>query len=253
MPRAGSSGQCYKLGTLAAVVSGSNCQIIIPPTYSGAATSVVYYCHGAGETARDLTGDPNHTGIIAGMMQAGYIVAASDAAGDNWGNAAGQAAMVALDGYVTTNFNVTKSAILGESMGGLCGLSLIAAGTIANCLGFYGIYPVCSLSTLFASNAGPFSPAIRTAYGIAANGSDYSSKTSGFDPLLVSAASFATRLRFTASASDVTVGKTANSDAMSAHCTSATEASVVTCSRLHGDLSHFQSADLVSFLGRCFA
>jgi hypothetical protein len=88
---------------------------------------------------------------------------------------------------------------------------------------------------------------------IAGDGSDYASKTAGYDPMLRNANLFnGIRMRFYASADDVVVGKTENSDAMNTLVTGhATETEVVACTGTHGDPSHFQASDYVSFLDRC--
>ena len=77
--------------------------------------------------------------------------------------------------------------------------------------------------------------------------------TAGHDPVLLAAAKFhGLRLRFYASAADVTVNKVANSDQMQTLVAGqATESVVVVCSGVHGDPSHFRPVDYSAFVNRC--
>ena len=236
--------------TVDTTAGGQTIKILVPDNY---VSSAVVYHHGVGETAASLTGDSLKAGILTRLLSEGYLVASSDAAGNNWGNQAGLDAYSALQAYLVTNYAPSKTAIFSQSMGGCTGL-LTAANGFAGLCAWFGVYPICSLSALFASNAGTYAWQIRDAFGIASNGSDYAAKTAGFDPLLRSASQFAgLPMRFWASAADSVVVKVSNSDAM---CTlvqsSKQESDVVVCSGDHGDPSHFSPQGVSDFLARAF-
>jgi len=236
--------------TVNTTAGGQTVKILIPDNY--VASAVVYH-HGVGETAESLTGDSLKADVLARLLSDGYLVASSDAAGNNWGNQAGLDAYSALQALLVSNYAPTKTAIFSQSMGGCTGLLTAAAGFAGLCA-WFGIYPVCSLSSMFAANAGSYAAQIRSAYGIAGDGSDYASKTSGYDPLLKSAALYSRLpMRFWASPADTVVNKTSNSDAMSGQLSgSLAEADVVLCSGDHGDPTHFRPQDVSDFLARAF-
>lgn len=234
--------------TVDTTAGGQAIKILIPDNY---VSSAVVYHHGAGETAASLTSDTLKQGVVNRLLSDGYLVASSDAAGENWGNQAGLDAYAALQSYLATNYAPTKMAIFSQSMGGCTGLQTFAAGGY---VAWFGIFPVCSLSSMFASNAGTYAGAIRAAFGIASDGSDYASKTSGHDPALLSSAAFSRLpMRFWASASDTVVAKTMNTDAMKTLVAgSKAESEVVVCSGDHGDTSHFSPQGVSDFLARAF-
>ena len=236
--------------TVDSTAGGYTIKVLIPTNY--VASAVVYH-HGAGETAASLTSDPLKAGVVARLLDDGYLVASSDAAGENWGNQAGLDAYTALQSYLVTNYAPTKTAIFSQSMGGCTGLLAASTGFTGLCA-WFGICPVCSLSSMFAANAGTYAGAIRTAYGIAGDGSDYASKTSGFDPALKSASLFnRLPMRFWSSSGDTVVGKTTNSDAMATLVSgSKAESTNVACTGDHGDTSHFDPQGVSDFLARAF-
>lgn len=238
--------------TVNATAGGETIKVLVPTGWSNGGKCVIYY-HGRTELASHLTSDTDKAGVVTRLTDDGYIVAASDAAGDNWGNQASQTAYDALKTYLDSNYAPSAYAYWAQSMGGLSALNMIANG--AAVAGFYGAFPACSLSNMFNGNVGAtYPPSIRTAYGIASDGSDYSSKTSGFDPLLQSASVYLrVPMRFVASSSDVSVTKTDNSDAMSAHVAGQlAEHDVITHTGVHGDASVHKPQDISDFMARCF-
>lgn len=235
--------------TVNATAGGHTIKVLVPATYVDLA---IIYFHGYGSNAGHITSDADKTAAVNMLTDAGYLIASSDAAGNSWGNTAGQDAYRALGAYLDTNYAPAKYGFWPESMGGCCGY-LLAANGFTNLVGIYGASPVCSLANMFNGNSGAtYPPSIRTAFGIAANGSDYSSKTSGFDPLL---ATPPTRIptRFVASTSDTIVNKAANSDAMSAtFASSKAERDVILHTGDHGDASLHKAQDISDFMARCF-
>lgn len=227
--------------------------MIAPPLSSTKPTTaqgLVIYHFGMGETSTAPMTDTRKNALIEAVRVAGYIVASTSDHGNNCGNAAGLADYIELLNYCVDIWKVNRIIHLSQSMGGLSGL-LTASNRTLPVRGWAGIYPVCNLQN-FHDNV-TFTADVRTAYGIAGDDSDYATKTAGHDPVLLSASLYGgLRMRFYASPDDVVVPKVDNSDVMSALVAGkAAENTIVVCSGDHGDPSHFQSADLISFLDRC--
>lgn len=215
---------------------------LVPPSTSG---TLIIYHHGVGEDKTAWTSDPLKSELRTALLDEGYILAASNAHGENWGNANSIADYNALYADAIGRYIVTKVIFISQSMGGMSGLNCIQNGTIP-VAGWVGIYPACNLAWCYANG---FTAAINTAYGISG---DYAAKTAGYDPVLLDGTHFTTRMRFYASASDTTVSKTNNSDAMATVVNGhAAENTVVVCSGNHGDPSHFQPSDVIAFIKRC--
>lgn len=71
--------------------------------------------------------------------------------------------------------------LLGNSMGGMGALNALLTGVVPGVLGLYLTDPVCNLWDRYNSTRQDL---IKAAYGINANGTDYSTKTAGYDPVL---------------------------------------------------------------------
>lgn len=235
--------------TVNTTAGGQNVRILVPDNY---VNKCVVYHHGAGEDYTSINA-ADKASIVTQLTGEGYLMAASSAHGDNWGNQAAVDDYVALQSYLVTNYAPAKTALMSQSMGGLTGLLTASAGFAGLC-GWFGIYPVCNLSAMFANNAGTYAGAIRSAYSIAADGSDYSTKTSGHDPVLLTASTFnRLPMRFWHSSGDTVVGKTANSDQMQTLVSgSKQESTVIATTGDHGDASNFNPTAVSDFLDRCF-
>jgi len=230
-------------------IEGQAARLLVPRSYNAMrGAPLIIYHHGAGENYTALTTDTLKWTCVMALLAAGYILAGSSAHGDNDGNSQGLADYTALYTYMMANYAITRLAGWGQSFGGISSLlSLVTANPYE---GWLGTYPACNLRWMFDNG---FAPSIKPAFGIAGDGSDYDAKTAGHDPLLLDASVFNNfRMRFYASPSDTIVAKTHNTDAMvtlvAGH---ATECDVVACTGEHGDPSHFQPTDYVSFFNRC--
>ena len=223
--------------------------VLVPDNYVDKA---IVYHHGVGEDEGALLDDALKADVVARLLSDGYLLAGSNAAGENWGNQASLDAYAALDTYLTNNYAPTKKAIFSQSMGGCSGLN-VAHQRAADLVAWFGIVPVCSLSNMFGNNGGTFAPDIRTAFGIAANGSDYATKTSGYDPNTLSAAAWATLpMRFYVSTDDTVVTKAGNTDALRAQITTKRECDLLTTTGGHGATGNFRPQDVSDFLNRAF-
>ncbi len=237
-------------------VGGQGFFVAYPPTASiGVPIPLVVYCHGAGETEFSIFGRKPKEEVIATLTANGYFVMTSQANDNNWGNAASQATIKALyDALVGSGWDFSRVVFVGQSMGGLDGLSMLANSTDwPTAKGFYGLASVCSLSNMYGGGAGTYEAQIEAAYSFA-DPTGYAAATAGHDPLLLTASLFnGKRLRFCASSADTVVDKAANSDAMSAHvAANATEFGIITHTGDHGsDVLFEHAADVLAFCNRC--
>ena len=240
-------------------IYGNAVRVLVPaggaavPYNSAVPTRVIMYCHGAGESQTAITADALKTACVEALVNAGYIVAGSNAAGDNWGNQAGTDAYAGLDKYLRDNYNVGGVGLWSQSAGGPSGLSALIQGKVKGVVGWLGTYPVCNLANMMG---GAYASAINTAYGVTGVGTaTYANKTYGMDPLLHAARDFRdTPMRFYASNSDTVVPGAQHSTLLQAIVASSRrEAVLVACTGNHGDPSHFVPAEYVEFFNRCFA
>lgn len=234
---------------------GTAVRFIVPWNYSATVgANLIIYHHGVSGTYADNPSAPYVGPMIDLVLQRGYIVAGSSAAGDNWGNSAGMQTYVSLYAKAVETYRIKKVLAWSGSMGGMSGLLTLIDGRIPY-VGWYGTYPVCSLSSMFAANAGAYASSIRAAYGIAADGSDYAAKTAGHDPLLYAASAYPrVGMRFIASYGDTVVSRAANSDALSTLLSQwCPEYTVVNATGNHGDPSHYLDTDFADFFDRCVA
>lgn len=240
--------------------NGEAITVLVPSNYSATSgANIVLYCHGNNGTNEEMGSRTvaEQAAWIDALIDEGYLLAASNMSGNNWGNDDALADLVDLYSYCVTNYRLKDTLIWSASMGGLPGLLAIDDDRIPRVKGWLGIVPVCNLADMFDSNSGTFAATIRTAYGIAADGSDYSAQTSGHDPALLSASRFTdVGFMFIASSGDTTVDKTQNADVMHALVQSeAFESSIVEHTGNHGDSTRYGVAvpDGINFYARCLA
>ncbi|HEV2799123.1 MAG TPA: hypothetical protein VGW12_01425 [Pyrinomonadaceae bacterium] len=225
------------------------------------ARPLVILNHAAGFTERQFNDLPTYRPLLDALLDEGYIVAASrltdnPATGaNNWGNQAAIDANVEMYGYVRDHYRVdtARVAMIGSSMGGLATMLAFADGRVP--LRGAALYSaVLNLRYQYVSN--PFmARAIRVAYGIAADDSNYDAKTAGHDPILRPPATYSgRRFRFYSAYDDTLVSHELNTKSMSALIDGlATESDVVELAGGHGANMKVTVQDLVAFLRRCFA
>lgn len=229
------------------VINGSTNVFWIPNAYaSSRAWPLIILHHGANGVLADWFTTPPSTSIDM-MCTNSWIVCASDTGNNHvlWGNQTELDYYADLSNYAVTNYQITRIVHVGASMGGISALL-----QCSNHVGFAGVFPVCNLRAMFD---GGYTAQIKAAYGIASDGSDYYSKTTNHDPVLIHGSLYASnRMRFYASYGDVTVLKTNNSDIMSNVVQGfAIENIVVERTGTHQDDSRWYPDDLLAFLQRC--
>lgn len=240
--------------------------LIIPPQgWSDAGTDspqAIQYSHGAGEDYSALAtygGDKEE--LVYALWAAGYLMFASNADGgvpataQNWGNPVSVRQNQSAYQYVLDHYRVTLGQVLmwGQSMGGLDAFS----GTFSSVYTYVGVLAVKPACNLAAMYAGVFVTDIKTAYGIAGDGSNYATKTYGSDPVLVDPDVYpVTLMHFVAASDDTLVVTATNTDVMVAML----DDLMIECSTriVTGDHSSSQFyntagvADDVAFIARAF-
>jgi hypothetical protein len=203
--------------------------------------------HGFGGNAGFLD-TPNLVGTRDALLEHGFIVCDAFAHDKAWGNDD------ALNDYARAyqylaQYVLTPTDVLlhGTSMGGLTVALLYATTRIPN------VRMVCTVDAAFnlayAYAKGTYQPSIKTAYGIAADGSDYSLRTAGHDALLRPAFNYdAANWLFFASHDDSSIAQASNTDVFLANFAgNLATYQLVQCIGEHVDPSHFQPVPVLAF------
>lgn len=191
--------------------------------------------------------------LIHAAINEGYIFAASRLHGDNWGNNDALTDLTNLYNYVNSRWPVSNVVLIGGSMGGLATALAIPYAAVPNIKACIGIDAVFDLAAMHASAS--YTTSVRTAYGVASDGSDYSTKTAGHDPMLRPAADFGTvPWRFYGSDTDTTVPPATHMDLFKAKINATAEESV-TIRHAEGHLAPpgARSQDVIEFIRRSIA
>lgn len=156
-----------------------------PPVFdSRKPLPVVMLFHGNGSDELHWVTNSNGKAVATAFLNAGYIVvsAANTANVSTWGAQAGLDAYFKAYKYLLAHFPVGSVVFYGNSMGGIESLLTLAERRIP-CVAWIGTVPTANLAAQHANAS--FTSTIRTAYGIAGDGSDYAAKTAGHDPVLM--------------------------------------------------------------------
>lgn len=232
---------------------GSNFRVWMPKTYdSRIPAPLCIFSHGSTTGGAEWAwSNVPMRGVLVALLNAGYIVAATQAGpgalgDDNWGRQAAIDDEVELYEWVVARYNVGSVVRVAASMGGLVSLLGLAERRIPT-VAWVGIMPVTNLANMYAISSRKAT--IRAAYGFTLD-AQYVAATEGHDPMLLTSNAFrGIPMRFYASPADTDVSKAANSDLFAAKVSRwAPEAEVVVCSGPHGDASQFQGSDVVTFL-----
>jgi hypothetical protein len=236
------NGTAYVEVTLS--LDGDTCLVCIP---SEDATALLLCAHGHSGDQTTI----NNVRMVETrdrMIDQGWIVASSYAQGNSWGNQAGQDAYVLLSEWVHTQFPVTDTVFHGQSMGGLIVALLYANDVIPDVRGMVTIDGAVNLSVAHANAS--YRSAIRTAYGIASDGSDYAAKTVGHDPCVIAATLYdGKRMLLEASTGDTAIPKAQHADVFVTHIDGhPAQLSRLTGTGPHVDVSNYFPADVEAFV-----
>jgi pimeloyl-ACP methyl ester carboxylesterase len=241
------------------IVNNDPCRIWIPPNYDATYGAwLIVPRHGNGYSHDSPMNGPGGFGAINNngpnyfyqtLVNAGYIVASGDDAGNDWGNQGGVTATYNLIEWVKNHYNVRGVFLFGESMGSLGCLNFINQYQDV-VSGYVGLFPVTGLVNM----TNGFWTFITNAFGIG----NYSTATTGFDPeTLINGVNSPDRyrnvpMRFYCSPSDNTVLQASNTWYFVTNVVQGyvPEATIVECTGAHGDASHYQTNDVLSTLAR---
>lgn len=115
------------------------------------------------------------------MIAEGVIFARCNYHGNHYGQP--QAIQDAIDvyNYACSILPISGVLLLGNSMGAMLALNCLTTGAIPGVVGLYLTDPVANLGDRYNSERQAM---IQAAYGINADGSNYSTQTAGYDPIL---------------------------------------------------------------------
>lgn len=210
---------------------------------------VVVFFHGISgdEYNFDLERNEGHRDWL--MDEGRFAVIASNGAGKNCGNTAGNVAYRKALDYFDRTYARDQLVTYGQSMGGLLAALVVADATWPPVAGVVGISPVLNLESFF-DNGYP-SP-VRNAYGFTGSTFD-DAATAGHDPVNDYAGSVYAEARFRlyASSADTAVLKAENADELATLVAGHTsEVEVVACTGGHLSTDHYRTNDFASFVLR---
>ena len=216
-------------------VSEQAAVVLVPTTANG---RLIVFAHGAEGSAESVlaVGDQARADLTAGLVAAGYTVAASDAGGDAWGNAASVEDYRALAQEAAARTGTTSVYLIGESMGGLPAAQLTQRGRLPGLRAYAGIYPVCDLSSVQAR----FADSI-----LAANGTGTAALVAQLSPVVLDGS---VPIMMWASPGDTIVPSAQNAGACVDEARAAGgRAELVSTIGDHGDVSNFDLVALLAF------
>jgi hypothetical protein len=195
---------------------------------------LLIYTHGAGENIQKIQADTQKRAIFEVLKTEGYIIAYSDAHGNNWGNQASLDDYNQLYRYIASKYRFKSVTMLSQSMGGIDGLELVSERTIpVQC--WAGIYPATNLAGIYDQNL------------IKQIAAAYANKDSEkYNPINLS--NYNIPMKIYASTGDTVVPTRTNTELFSkAH----PHVQWVHTTGDHGDDTNFQPADIANFYQQC--
>ena len=223
---------------------------IVPASYRADVQSRwVLYNHGSGQSGLDISTNRHDICLVNALVQAGYVVIASDYKIQNcWGNSQCIRDIAAVQERWKGYLNLRPAPyVISESMGGIVTWNAISHGTLSP-LAVVGIYPACNLSNMYAGGTGPFYLAIQNDYDFSSP-SGYPAATAGYDPMLAPASEFtAFPILMWASYFDTSVLRSENEYPFAVRVNAAGgNAMIILSSGNHGDASNFNPRAVLEF------
>ena len=210
------------------VVNADKFRIALPTTYdSRVPTPAVILFHGNGSDEFTWTTNANMKAVAEAFLNAGFIcLSVTDANTTTWGAQASLDAYAAGYQYLRDHYAVGGVIIYANSMGGIESLLMLAENRIPGVAAWIGTVPTFDLANNYANAL--FTSVIKTAYGIASDGSDYAVKTAGHDPALINPVRFRSLPMWALVATDdASVNATANGLALAARLEAVTDFTLV--------------------------
>jgi len=160
-------------------------RIVTPAGYdSRKARPAVMLFHGNGTNERSWATNANYDKISKAFVADGFIVISAAVSGSysTWGNISAQACYYSAYRTLMQNYNISAFSVFANSMGGIEFFNTLISENLGVPCCFVGTSPTANLLSCY--NSSTLTSSIKSAYGIASDGSDYATKTSGFDPVL---------------------------------------------------------------------
>jgi pimeloyl-ACP methyl ester carboxylesterase len=218
-------------------IGGQKALAFVPPQDLA---GLVIYAHGVGDDHDVLSLDDKRVEIVDRLLADGYVVAASDAHFDAFGNAASQQDYVALAEELTQRYGTSRTFLIAESMGGVAALQLLASDRIPDLLGVAAISPLVDPRVLEGTD---LEEPVLAAYG-----GEFPTGTDNPAQLPADAYEGA-NLRFYLAAEDTVTVSAVNADPLAERLRDVANVSVVDCDGEHVDSSCFQPDDLADWFG----
>lgn len=223
---------------------------IVPPNYDTSVPSRwVLYDHGLGQSGVDISTSACDSEVVKALVRADYVVIASNYRNQScWGNAQCVTDIAAVQKRWRERLNLASNPyVIAESMGGIVTWNAISHGALSP-RAVVGIYPACSLSSMYDDGSGPFDLDIQSDYGFSSP-SGYAPATAGYDPMLAPASDFISfPILMWASYSDTSVVRSQNEDPFAARVNAAGGNVVINTSHgNHGDASNFDPQAVLDF------
>lgn len=188
-------------------------RVYLPKNYDSRIPSPVAICfHGNGTDETQWSINNNMKIMQRALVDAGFIVLTCglNASKTTWGNIASTNAYYQAYKYVKENYSIGSVVFYANSMGGIESLNALAENKIP-CVAWVGTVPTYSLQNNYQNAL--FTGVVKAAYGIAADGSDYATRTKDRDPALMSPYTFrCLPMMILAPSDDTSVSKAENGD-----------------------------------------
>ena len=207
------TGTAYERVTVRPAGAGGDLALMTVPasTPMGSDVVLVIACHGHGGSYNTFEAHAPSLGIRDRLTDDGYLFISPHMHGDSWGNSVALGDLLAAYTYASTHWNVTDVLLFGGSMGGLTAIQAYAHNTVPKVRGAVAVAPALNLELVHT--IGAYTPSVRTAYGIASDGSDFTAKTAGYRPLDHNPEQYAgKRVRIYHSNVDASIPKETHSD-----------------------------------------
>ncbi|WP_230670805.1 alpha/beta fold hydrolase [Rathayibacter sp. Leaf248] len=178
---------------------------------------------------------------------AGVIYARSAFHGDSYGSAAAMSDAAELYRKALEIAPISHVILVGNSMGGIAAQNALIRGDVPNVTGLYLVDPTYDLRQRYD---GGRKDEVTAAYGLAADGSDYTAKTAGYDPALQPASAWrGVPVRIVCSTGDTVVPKTAHADKLATKLATTNDVQLLNTGDVgHNTPARFISADLAAFI-----
>lgn len=191
--------------------SGDTVLVLIPEGVAdGQPVTLMLVAHGHGGSEQTMYGGLSE--IRYGGIDRGWILASAYASGNAWSNDAALNDYTRVWQWISDTWQVDDVLLHGVSMGGLTMANLYYRDIIPEVRAMAGVDSAVNLRAAYDGNYGA---AIRAAYGIASDGSDYAAKTTWHNPCLLPAAGWhGKNLLLTGSDADTAIAKSQHLDVL---------------------------------------